>query len=185
MDSEKLKLAGVVLLGLIALAFIYQMEFPKVEPLQPATQKEFLSALMNSSNVFVIEDLRNASTSSKQNIMQCGTDLAGSINTAASSLGLPEKNVSVMVLDQDSCITADASKSISYKSIEYCEALSRAGIAIRLQYGAASVYYYKNAMAIGMQNYTSACSISPSTGQNSTINQTNNSGSPNNSTGSL
>ncbi|MCP4647549.1 MAG: hypothetical protein GY852_07420 [bacterium] len=73
------------------------------------TLQEFASNLLTSSKLYIVEDLRSLELYplSKQNIMQCGTDYAG-------SPGLVGKEFNVYAFDDgDLCYTLNGSTSIS------------------------------------------------------------------------
>ena len=73
------------------------------------TMQEFASTLLAANKLYIVEDLRDLETYplSKQNIMQCGVDYAG-------SPGLVGKEFSVYAFDDgDLCYTLDGSASIS------------------------------------------------------------------------
>lgn len=146
MEQGYLKTAGVVMLAIISIAFIYYYFFILSEQDTQISQGEFVKELEAAKKVYIISDLRNAPISSRNGIMQCGIDIAGSI-------ALAPKNVSYFVIDGNDCITEHGNRSISF-----CEDISKNGVLFYIKYGN-STSFYKNKIVVGMNNYTTPCGV--------------------------
>lgn len=157
---------AVILLALLS-AFLF-MNFSAPQTLVKSNATAFNDEFSAANKVSVLMDLRNSTYSSSSAILQCGVDIAGSINIAAAQAGLVEKNVSVFVMDGSGCITESGNRTVYY-----CDELMRSGITIHLKHGIPDISYYKSRMVIKMQEYVSACTVSlksPNSEQNSTQN---------------
>ena len=141
-----MKKIAVLLLGLASLFLIYYfvlMEKPDV----PATYPQFIEDLTAAGNVYIVMDLRNATESSRNPIMQCGVDLA-------SSEHLPPRNVSVLVLEGDLCYDSTGNRSISD-----CQNIAKGGAQFYIKSGNMTSFY-RNKLVIGVQNNSAPCRIS-------------------------
>ncbi|MFA5077480.1 MAG: hypothetical protein WC488_03565 [Candidatus Micrarchaeia archaeon] len=150
--QDSLKLAGVAVLGLLCIVFVYLFLFKPAEPEKEINYSEFIERLSASKKVFVVADLRNASALSRNAIMQCAVDIAGSVPLAP-------KNVSFFVLEGDSCVSTELNASASY-----CEALSRSGMTFQIMHGN-STKYYADKIIVGMKKYESPCGVQETTVQ--------------------
>lgn len=151
MADDWLKIAGVALFALVSLAFIYYfLVLAQGEQLTPVTEVQVLKDLQAANSVFIISDLRGSEPLSRNGIMQCGVDLA-------SSTALGSKNVSMFVIDGDKCETAEGAKSALY-----CDSIAKSGFTFLIKYGN-STSFYKNRIVVGMQDYTTPCSVSEKT----------------------
>lgn len=108
MDHKELM---VFLLFLLAIALAYVIFFsghltytPEGSPVDSSV---FLENLASSSDVYLVMDVRSASPTTKQNILQCGVDFSGSIALGA-------KNLTIFSFENDHCITVnDADHDLS------------------------------------------------------------------------
>lgn len=73
------------------------------------TAKEAFEAYLASSNeMFIVMDLRGTDNSTiRNNIMQCGVDVAGSV-------ALGGKNKTIIAIEEDSCFVYNGTKTVEY-----------------------------------------------------------------------
>lgn len=73
------------------------------------TAKQAFEAYLASSNeMFIVMDLRGTDNSTiRNNIMQCGVDVAGSV-------ALGGKNKTIMAIEEDSCFVYNNTKTVEY-----------------------------------------------------------------------
>ena len=124
----------VVLLVVAAVALAYVFLYGE----QPVEKEVFLESLGNSDTVYVVMDVRNVEDVDVQrNIMQCGTDFAG-------SSGFVGKKLIIFALNDDECATEEGLKS----AVE-CENEFRNGVSFHVLKGDDTVYY-RNRAEVGV-----------------------------------
>jgi hypothetical protein len=142
MEPKTLIVALSVFLALGAAAyFLYFL--PGELPVSP---ERFAQGLASSGRVYIISDLRNASADTRQYIMQCGVDLAGSVALGA-------KNITFFVLDGNTCYRAEGNSSASS-----CLSRTYDGMVFRISQGTRTEYYLTHA-EIGISDYSTPCSV--------------------------
>ncbi len=150
----EIKTLGVVLLALFSIVFAYSF-LSQDEGGAPSSYAGFVNDLSSADKVFIMMDLRNASPGARTPIMQCGVDLAG-------SEALAPRNISVLVMGNESCIFQDVSgesNRTAFYSAFYCEELSKSGVAFHIVQGNATSFY-KNKIIIGIgENYSTPCKV--------------------------
>ncbi|MDD5337344.1 MAG: hypothetical protein PHS02_02575 [Candidatus ainarchaeum sp.] len=152
--DEKVNMGGVAVLGILCLLFICQFVFIPAQPEKEVNYSVFIKNLEASRKVFIVADLRNASALSRNAILQCAVDLAGSVPLAP-------KNVSFFVLEADSCTSTEGNTSAVY-----CEAIAESGTTFDIVYGN-STAYYADKIVVGIKSYDQPCSVTEVTVQNS------------------
>lgn len=151
----EVKTLGVALLALFSIFFAYSF-LSQTEGGVPSSYAGFVNDLSAAEKVFIMMDLRNASPGARTPIMQCGVDLAG-------SEALASKRLSVLVIENESCILQDISEEsnrTAFYSAFYCEELSKSGVAFHIVQGNATSFY-KNKIIIGIgADYSIPCKVS-------------------------
>ena len=156
-DNGNVKLIATVLLVVAALAMAYYFAFirPSEEPvLKTGSQinsQTFASLLSDSHALYIVMDVRGVKDDAvRRNILQCGTDFAG-------SMGLADKEKTFYSLDSSlGCIGATGNYSV-----KYCFDQMNSGLTIMVHEGNES-RFYTNAMVVGInESYTvGGCAIS-------------------------
>jgi len=150
-DKEKstglgfdIKTAVVAVIAIIAIFFVasfmlgkemrMELEYFKGEL---ANSSAFSQSLASANKVYIVMDLREANETQRLNIMQCGTDFAG-------SEGLVNKEITTYALEKDVCTTLEG-----MTSIETCvnNALNN-GIGFYI-YKGNSTYFFKDKAIVG------------------------------------
>lgn len=147
----EIKTIGVILLVVLALAISYYFlgTAKKPETLaydkgSPVPTSVFAANLQNAENIVIVMDIRNNPSEMKRgNIMQCGTDFAG-------SQGLVGKNITAYALEGEECLSIDGNMNIND-----CIKNALSGTAIFIMPGNGSTLFYEKKMIVGMgENYT-------------------------------
>lgn len=148
----ELKTLAVVVLAAAAVFLAYYFLTQPVG----ISKEQFERQLLAAGEVFIIEDLRGADETVRVPIMQCGTDYAAAV------AGLPvAKNITIMVIEGDDCLTSRVegqNVALLNYSAQYCEALSKSGVAFHITQGSSSSFY-SNLAAVGISGF-SECNIS-------------------------
>ena len=128
METKTLVVGAVALIAILLGAFIL-LSPPPVTPQtqngdytnplngQNATMSEFADMLMSSQTVYLVEDIRGLEKYpiSRNNIMQCGVDFAG-------SQGLAGKGVNIYILEGNECSASEAGGNLTIKTVSECHA---------------------------------------------------------------
>lgn len=145
-DFIELKQLITFILVLLLLVLAYIFFFSKnafvdkdleYEAASLSNQSEFSSLVQSSKNVFIVMDLRGSSEKTRANIMQCGTDFAG-------SEGLAGKNITTYALEGGDCFTSDGKSEA-----KTCLSSAKANPAIFIKSGSGSVFY-NNRLVVGV-----------------------------------
>ncbi len=126
METKTMVVGAIALIAILIGAFIL-LSHPSVIPPQQggnysnplggqnASMDEFAKSLISAQNIYLVEDLRGLEKYpiSRNNIMQCGVDFAG-------SEGLAGKEVNVYILEGDTCSASEAGANLSIKTISEC-----------------------------------------------------------------
>jgi len=135
----------VVLLVVAAVALGYFFLYGE----QPVEQEVFVESLENSDTVYVVMDIRNVQDEEVQrNILQCGTDFAG-------SSGFIGKKLVIFALNDNECATESGLKSASE-----CENEFKNGVSFHILKGDGTVYY-RNRAEVGVNEtyVTGLCGV--------------------------
>lgn len=92
---------ALVAILLVMVFFLYL----KLEEQKPVDPSVFAENVQNSDSLFIIQDLRDASSVSRINIMQCGVDFASSQRIAG-------KNIVIFAFEGKECISLDGITTI-------------------------------------------------------------------------
>jgi hypothetical protein len=146
----KYAIIGLLFIIIAALVYYYSLVPQDVFVPGPSVDEEtFLQIYENTSNIFIISDIRGyENTSIGVNIMQCGVDFA-------SSTIMGSKNVTYYSLGEEGCSTTDG-----FKTVKYCFSQAYQGLTFYIHEGT-EYGYYNNAMMVGIsENYSSVtCGI--------------------------
>ncbi len=115
-----------------------------------SSENAFLERLRDADKVFIVMDVRGSGEKTKQNILQCGTDFAG-------SPGLVGKEVIPVSFGEEGCVTANGSTSF-----DECMALLQngGGMIIYVKKGTGPQYFERGVeVGIGDQYGLGMCSI--------------------------
>jgi hypothetical protein len=127
METKTIIVGAVALIAILLGAFILLSPPPVTPPVQndypnplggqTATMGEFADALMSSQTVYLVEDIRGLEKYpiSRNNIMQCGVDFAG-------SQGLAGKEVNIYILEGNECSASEAGGNLTIKALSECHA---------------------------------------------------------------
>jgi len=144
-----MKMAAVILLGLVAIILAYYIfglsgqVMPGTESLRYDTgelsnSSGFVSDVQAAKKIYIVMDLRNvASDKQKNNIMQCGTDFAG-------SQGLVGKELSVLAIESNTCTLLNGTSDING-----CIKEAMTGVGFFINSGN-STTFFKNKIIIGI-----------------------------------
>ncbi len=148
-EPKTLALAALAIVALALAAYFLAPAGGGPGPEKQTDYTQFIKDLTAANKTYIIMDLRGANATARSAIMQCGLDLA-------SSVPLAPKNVSVMALESQGCLTESSNQTISY-----CEALSSNGAAFQITAGNGTVSYYPGRMVIALATYnaSSPCSV--------------------------
>jgi len=136
----------------------------------------FLVRLEEAQNIAIVQDLRNVNDSDiKRNILQCGTDFAGS-SEFGYLMQVLKRNVTIYALEDSKCTTLDG-----IFDLKTClNQIKNSNISIHVKSGK-QYAFYENKFVVGIEKeYTAGtCGIrrtsQPRTVRNQTSNQTNSS----------
>lgn len=155
-----IKTIATFLLVVIALFTIYFLLGPKASPDIPpvindsfdgipVSPETFADELANSSHLYIVQDLRAASTPDiRKNIQQCGIDFAA-------SRGLVGKNITIYALEANECTTLQGIVAAGT-----CIESIRDNMAIYIKAGNSSAFYDKRLIVgIGPTYPTQSCNI--------------------------
>ena len=155
-DSKSvLKFVAVGLLGVLVLVFAYYFLNLSDTSFQPGTQvdlKTFKDTFAAANNVYILMDVRHVQNSStRQNILQCGIDFAG-------SSGMGGKNVTYFSIDEsEGCVSSNGKGK---QSDSYCFSELKNGITIYIHEGTVSSYHTNGiVVSIGPEYRLGACGI--------------------------
>lgn len=134
-------LTVALVLAVIILAIVLFSKNPSEDLV--TNKAVFLESLAKAQQVYIIMDLRNVENATiRDNIMQCGTDFAG-------SAGLVEKSIATFALEDDNCISINGTTSA-----KNCIDQSKNGASILIQ-GTMNTTYYQNKVVVKIsQQYT-------------------------------
>jgi hypothetical protein len=151
------KTIAVAILVLLALAFVIYFLNPvqTKEPLSydrgmPLAPAKFADSVKQAGNIYIVMDIRNVSGDKQQgNILQCGTDFAG-------SEGLVGKELIVYALEEKNCTSLDR-----MLTTDECIANALGGVAIFIRPGEGKTIFYESKAIVGMGlNYSAKeCSV--------------------------
>lgn len=147
--NDKIKTIITAAIVIAALYFVYALLLAPAGEV-PASPDEFLGALNSTNQVFIIMDLRGAPDNIiRNNIMQCGTDFAG-------SQGLTNKTITSFAFEGDKCTTMQG-----IKSVDTCLEESKNGVSIVITSTVNMTTYYKNKVKvlIGPIYKTGTCGV--------------------------
>ncbi len=109
-----------------------------------SSSETFSSTLQDANVVFIIMDLRSSVEPTRTNIMQCGTDFAGSV-------GIAGKPLEIMAIEGAACTLLNKTASISECVGRITSTANSAAIFIRSHNDTA---FYKNNVVVGVsQSY--------------------------------
>ncbi len=119
------------------------------------SKKEFVESLANAETVFIIMDLRNESNYTvRTNIMQCGTDFAGSL----AFVGFAPESITTFALDDENCTTMNGTTSITN-----CLKESESGVSLVISSHVNTSYYKNKALIkIGETYKSGTCNVKES-----------------------
>lgn len=145
--GDNMKTFAVLVLFVVALilAYYFFVVLENTFATGPEVDVEtFKEIFINTSNVFIVMDVRGASNDVvSNNIIQCGVDFA-------QSSGMGGKMVTPMSIYQGGCIAPDGNHTI-----KECYGMLKDGIAIYVKEGPGGAKYYTNGMIVMVgQNYT-------------------------------
>lgn len=144
--DEKIKIAGVALLGVIALAlaaFFLLMPSDRFIPKSPVDQGTFADIFWKANDVVILSDVRGVTDpTASRNILQCQVDFA-------SSSGMGGKNVTYLSIGADGCYAVDGKHPDSF-----CFEQGSNSVSIYIHSGN-TTSFYSNGMTVGVDaNYT-------------------------------
>ncbi len=139
-----LKKIAIILLFLISVYGIYFYFYPQSFDNTPSTKEDFLKALANAKDVYIIMDLNNGY---KQGVMNCGVGIAG-------SEGLAGKNKHIFAFEGNVCVRTDKNTSINE-----CIRDAKNGVIFEIV-GGNETKYYKNRLKIGVMETNPVCKVS-------------------------
>lgn len=92
-------------------------DYPNPLKGESASMEAFANYLISSNTVYLVEDLRGLERYpiSRNNIMQCGVDFAG-------SEGLAGKELDIYILEEETCSASEAGGNLTTKPISECHA---------------------------------------------------------------
>ncbi len=143
-DNGLLKNAIVLIAVLVAVGIgYYILTQPPIEIKydngETATSAIFTEGLQNANKVFIVMDIRGvASEKQKGNIMQCGTDFAG-------SSGLVEKELVIYAIEGNSCMNLNSTNL----KVNDCLADAISNFAIIIN-GGSKTTFMKNRAIVGI-----------------------------------
>lgn len=109
-----------------------------------SSSDEFATYIQGTKQIFIVMDLRNSFEPTRTNIMQCGTDFAG-------STGIAGKPIEVMAVEGAACTLLNKTASISECVGKIASTANSAAIFIR-SYN--DTVFYKDKMVVGVsQSY--------------------------------
>lgn len=154
-DYKTIAVVVLVLIAAVLGAYFMKPADGKKEPLNydrgtPLGQEEFATNLNLATKLYIVMDIRNVSGDIQQgNILQCGTDFAG-------SEGIVGKEIIVYALEEQNCTSLD-------RMLTTYECISNAlgGVAFFIKPGNGTTIFYEKKAIVGMgTNYTAKeCSI--------------------------
>ncbi|MBD3390218.1 hypothetical protein GF415_04685 [Candidatus Micrarchaeota archaeon] len=131
---------------------------PFAVPRENVTLQDFASNLLSSDKVYIVEDLRGlgAYPISKNNIMQCGVDFAG-------SEGIVGKEMKIYVLEEDSCSHSSGNSTLEACYSEILAASNDTSSAvIWIEKGSIPEFYERGLLVRVNETYMQGdCSIRP------------------------
>jgi hypothetical protein len=144
--DDKIKVAGVALLGVIAIAMaLYFLLLPndRFNPGAQVDQGTFADIFWNSTDVVILSDVRGVDdATNSRNILQCQVDFA-------SSSGMGGKNVTYLSIGADGCYAVDGKHPDTY-----CFQQGSKAVSIYIHQGN-TTSFYSNGMTVGVDaNYT-------------------------------
>lgn len=126
METKTLVVGAIALIAILLGAFILFSQPPVAPPQgsgdysnplggQNVTMEEFATSLAHAQKIYLVEDLRGLEKYpiSRNNIMQCGVDFAG-------SEGLVGKEVNLYILEGDECSASEAGANLTIKKVSEC-----------------------------------------------------------------
>jgi len=136
MEPKNILVASLVVLAVLAVYVILQNQpVPEESPVEPWV---FVETLEKADKVYIVMDVRNASSSFEStNILQCGTDFAG-------SSGLAGKELVIFAMNESECATVEGKRSVQECVDEFMD-----GIAFHIVSGDGTTYY-KNRAEVGV-----------------------------------
>lgn len=126
METKTIIVAAVAAIAILLGAFILLSAPPANPPAeegdypnplggQNATMEEFATSLMYAERVYLVQDIRGLEKYplSRNNIMQCGVDFAG-------SEGLVGKEANIYILEGNECSASEAGSNLTIKTVAEC-----------------------------------------------------------------
>ncbi|MEK6981519.1 MAG: hypothetical protein AABX38_01190 [Candidatus Micrarchaeota archaeon] len=150
MEQKTLITGALVVLSLFLIyLFFFQEPDLSINDIlrDKTTPGQFVSAVISSNNIYIVQDLVNSNESVRKNIQQCGIDFAG-------SAGLATKDKKIFAFEDGKCYRLDNSLSVPINKCLLEIKNNLDSVVFYIKQGQTSTFYNQGILVGLGQNYS-------------------------------